>query len=117
MTSVGRGKFGPYIHHDKTYVSVPKDMDPMLITLEDAVKLVEEKRSAIEKQIIKTFDEKEGLQVLNGRYGPYLSYEKKNYKIPSGKEPAALTVDECMAIIDSQKDKGTKTTRRRKATK
>ncbi len=115
--SVGRGKFGPYIHHDKTYVSVPKDMDPMLITLEDAVKLIEEKRSAIEKQIIKTFDEKEGLQVLNGRYGPYLSYEKKNYKIPSGKEPAALTVDECMAIIDSQKDKGTKTTRRRKTTK
>ena len=114
--SVGRGKFGPYIRHDKTFVSVPKEMDPMAVTLEDAIKLIEEKRAAAEKQIIKTFEEKEGLQVLNGRYGPYLSYEKKNYKIPSGKEPSELTLEDCMAIIESQKEKGTKTTHRRKAT-
>ena len=114
--SVGRGKFGPYIRHDKTFVSVPKEMDPMAVTLEDAIKLIEEKRAAAEKQIIKAFEEKEGLQVLNGRYGPYLSYEKKNYKIPSGKEPSELTLEDCMAIIESQKEKGTKTTHRRKAT-
>ena len=115
--SVGRGKFGPYIRHDKMFVSIPKQMDPMLITLEEAINLIQEKRESIEKQIVKSFDDKKGLQVLNGRYGPYISFEKKNYKIPSGKEPSELTVEDCMAIIELQKNKETKVSRSKKRSK
>lgn len=103
--TVGAGRFGPYIKYGKSYVSVPKDMDPLSISLEEAVKVISEKKEAEAKKFIKSFDETEGLQVLNGRYGPYISYNGKNYKIPEDVEPADLTSDACFRIIELQKMK------------
>ena len=112
--SVGAGKFGPYIKFGKTYVSVPKDMDPLSVSLDDAVRIITEKRETEAKKFIKAFDEHEGLQVLNGRYGPYIAYEGKNYKIPDNVEPADLSAEACFKIIEIQKmKKETKKIRRK----
>ena len=80
--TVGVGRFGPYVRHNNAFVSIPKGTDPMSVTLEDAVALILSKREAAENKVIKTFESEPELQILNGRYGPYISYEKKNYKIP-----------------------------------
>lgn len=104
--TVGIGKFGPYIRHNNVFVSIPKDMDPMTISLEEAIELVKAKREAAEKKIIKTFDEEPELQILNGRYGPYISYQKKNYKIPENVEPKDLNLETCFKVIELQKEKG-----------
>lgn len=103
--SVGVGRFGPYVRVDKAFVSIPKGMDPLAISLEEAVELVVAKREAAENKIIKTFDEDADLQVLNGRYGPYIAYKKKNYKIPESIEPADLTVEACFKLMEVQKAK------------
>ena len=103
--SVGVGRFGPYVRVDKAFVSIPKGMDPLVISLEEAVELVVAKREAAENKIIKTFDEDADLQVLNGRYGPYIAYKKKNYKIPENIEPADLTMDACFKLMEVQKAK------------
>ena len=99
--SVGAGRFGPYVLHNKKYVSIPKDEDPMTITLERAVELIEEKRRAEEQRHLKTFEEDAKLEVLNGRYGPYIAYDGKNYRIPRElhQRAAELSYDECMDII------------------
>lgn len=101
--SVGVGRFGPYVLHDKKYVSLPKDEDPMTITLETAVKLIEEKRKQEKERHIKTFDEDPKLELLKGRYGPYLSYDGKNYHIDKKLQERALAGDmeyaECMDMI------------------
>lgn len=101
--SVGVGRFGPYVLHDKKYVSLPKDEDPMTITLETAVKLIEEKRKQEKERHIKTFDEDPKLELLKGRYGPYLSYDGKNYHIDKKLQERALVGDmeyaECMDMI------------------
>lgn len=102
---VGVGRFGPYVRHDKMFVSIPKGTDPMEITLDEAVELIKNKVDAQEKRFIKSFDANPDLQVLNGRYGPYISYQKKNYKIPGNVEPADLDLEACLKIIESQKDK------------
>ena len=104
--SVGVGRFGPYVRHDKAFVSIPKGTDPMSVTLEEAIELIKSKREAAENKVIKTFDEEPGLQILNGRYGPYISYEKKNYKIPENVEPKDLNLDACFKVIELQKVKG-----------
>lgn len=104
--TVGIGKFGPYIRHNNVFVSIPKDMDPMTISLEEAIELVKAKREAAEKKIIKTFDEEPELQILNGRYGPYISYQKKNYKIPENVEPKDLNLETCFKVVELQKEKG-----------
>ena len=104
--SVGVGRFGPYVRHDKAFVSIPKGTDPMSVTLEEAIELIKSKREAVENKVIKTFDEEPGLQILNGRYGPYISYEKKNYKIPENVEPKDLNLDACFKVIELQKVKG-----------
>ena len=103
--SVGVGRFGPYVRVDKAFVSIPKGMDPLAISLEEAVELVVAKREAAENKIIKIFDEDADLQVLNGRYGPYIAYKKKNYKIPESIEPADLTVEACFKLMEVQKAK------------
>ena len=103
--SVGSGRFGPYVRYDKMFVSVPKDIDPVTMTLADAEKLIREKQDAAAKRVIKTFDENPDLQVLNGKYGPYISYEKKNYKIPETIDAASLTLDACFKVIELQKEK------------
>ena len=103
--SVGVGRFGPYVRVDKAFVSIPKGMDPLAISLEEAVELVVAKREAAENKIIKTFADDADLQVLNGRYGPYIAYKKKNYKIPENIEPADLTVEACFKLMEVQKAK------------
>ena len=109
---VGVGKFGPYVRHNNVFVSIPKGTDPMSVTLEDAIALILAKRDIVENKVIKTFETEPGLQVLNGRYGPYISYEKKNYKIPENIDPKDLSLDACFKVIELQKIKGeTKKTR------
>ena len=100
--TVGAGRFGPYVLHKKVYTSLPKTLDPITITIGDAVKLIEEKRKQEAQKHLKSFDEDEKLEVLNGRYGPYLAYDGKNYRLPKAMHERAkeLTFDECMAIIN-----------------
>lgn len=112
--TVGAGKFGPYIRYDNTYVSIPKDKDAMTITFEEAVQMLKDKEEAEAKKVIKVFEDHPELQVLNGRYGPYISYENKNYKIPPTVEPADLTPETCLKVIELQKTKAeTKKTRKK----
>ncbi len=102
---IGAGRFGPYILHEKKYTSIPKGTDPLTITLEEAVTLINEKRQAESQKHLRSFDAEGKLQILNGRYGPYIAYDGKNYRIPKAQHQRAaeLTFDECMAIIDKQK--------------
>ena len=114
--SVAIGRFGPYVRHDGKFVSIPKDIAPASVTLDEAIALIEEKRQAEAKRVVKTFDEDADLQILNGRYGVYIAYKDGNYKIPKTvADPAALTYDEAMEIVKSQADRPAKTTRSRKA--
>lgn len=80
--SIGTGRFGPYVRHDNKYISLPKTLDPMAITLEEAIELIQEKRATEAQKHIKEFAEEPELQILNGRYGPYIAYKGSNYKIP-----------------------------------
>ena len=100
--TIGAGRFGPYVLHDKKYTSLPKDADPMAITLEEAIKLIEEKRKAETQKHLKIFLEDEKLEILNGRYGPYLVYDGKNYRLPKAlhERAAELKYEECMEIIN-----------------
>jgi len=99
---IGAGRFGPYVLHQKKYTSLPKEADPLTITLDQAIHLIQEKRLQDNKKHLKTFDEDEKLEVLNGRYGPYLVYDGKNYRLPKAMHARAeeLTYDECMKIIN-----------------
>lgn len=113
--SVGAGRFGPYIKHDGKYVSLPKDEDPLKVSLEKAVELILAKREAEAKRFIKSFEEDPEMEILNGPYGPYISYKKKNYRLPKDKKESAagLTFDECMKIINAETEKPKKTSRAR----
>jgi DNA topoisomerase-1 len=108
------GRFGPYILHDKKFVSIPKDFDPYTIDLEKAIELIENKRIADANKLIKQFDEDPDIQILNGRFGPYIKAGKKNVKIPKDKDPKELTLAECIALADATPEKkgrfGRKTT-------
>lgn len=109
------GRFGPYIKHDGKFVSIPKDNTPQAITIEEAIELINAKREAESKKVVKTFDEEPDLQILNGRFGVYISYKKANYKIPKTvTDPASLTLEQCKEIINNQPAK--KTTSRRRTT-
>ena len=100
--TIGAGRFGPYVLHAGKYTSLPKGTDPMAVTLEEAVQLIEEKRKADTQKHMKIFTEDDKLEVLNGRFGPYLCYDGKNYRLPKAMHEKAgeLTYDECMAIIN-----------------
>ena len=111
--TIGAGKFGAYIKHGTVYITLPKSHDPLKISLEEAVELIDEKREAEAKKIIKTFEEKAGLQVLNGRFGPYIAFDGNNYKLPKNITPADLTLEECMEIISKQQDGGKAPAKRR----
>ncbi len=102
---IGAGRFGPYVLHDKKYTSLPKGVDPMAITLEEAVGLINEKRQQESQKHLKAFDADGKLEIMNGRYGPYIAYDGKNYRLPKAMhaKAASLTYDECMAIIEKQK--------------
>ena len=101
--TIGAGRFGPYVLHDKKYVSIPKDEDPLTLTLERAIELIESKRKAEEERHLKKFDEDPKLEVLNGRYGPYIVYDGKNYRIPRDLHPKAaeLSYEQCMDIVNN----------------
>ncbi len=101
--TIGAGRFGPYVLHDKKYTSIPKDEDPMSITLERAIELIEDKRKAEQERHLKAFEEDPKLEVLNGRYGPYIAYDGKNYRIPRELHATAaeLTYQQCIDIVNN----------------
>lgn len=101
--TIGAGRFGPYVLHNKKYVSLPKEEDPMTISLETAIELIIKKREQEKERHIKTFAEDAKLEVLNGRYGPYIAYDGKNYRMPKDKHEhaAELTFEECMDIVNN----------------
>jgi DNA topoisomerase-1 len=98
---IGIGRFGPYVLHDKKYTSIPKDYDPYTIEYDQAVELIKNKRIADANKLIKSFPENPDIQVLNGRFGPYIKAGKKNVKIPKDREPASLTLEECVALAEA----------------
>ena len=100
--TIGSGRFGPYVLHDKKYTSLPKGEDPLTITLETAIKLIEGKRQEEIQKHLKSFTEDSKLEILNGRYGPYLNYDGKNYRLPKAlhEKVDSLTYEECMKIVE-----------------
>ena len=100
---VGAGKYGPYVNYGKVYISIPKEVDPVTLSLEGAVQLILQHRLDDAKRHLKTFEQDAELEVMNGRYGPYLSYKKQNYKLPRNLHDKAesLTYEECMEIINA----------------
>ena len=96
------GRFGPYVQHGKLFASIPKDEDPMSSDVDGAVKLIIEKKEADAKKMIKVFPENDEVQLLNGRWGPYLKIGKKNFKLPKDVEPEKLTLEECIHISENQ---------------
>ncbi len=115
--TIGAGRFGPYIKVGDAYVSLPKTHDPLAVTLEEATELIEAKRKSEAEKIIKSFDEETELQVLNGRFGPYIAYKGSNYKLPKSVTPAKLTLEECMEIVSKQQQEGGKAPAKRRYTK
>ena len=103
--SVGTGRFGPYIRHDKFYVSLTGVADPLTITLDEAVKLIVNKRESESKKVLKSFPGNPDMEVMNGRYGAYIAYQGSNYKIPKNMDPSTLTEEECQDIIKRQIEK------------
>lgn len=103
--SVAIGRFGPYVKHDGKFVSIPKDLSPTEITIEQAQELIVAKREAESRKHIKSFDSQPDLAVLNGRFGPYIAYKGNNYKIPKTvNDPAQLTIEQCMELIKTQEE-------------
>ena len=102
---IGMGRFGAYVLHQKKYTSIPKETDPMAISMEEAVALIQEKRQQESQKHLKAFDADGKMQILNGRYGPYIAFDGKNYRIPKAMHATAakLTFDQCMEIIEKQK--------------
>jgi DNA topoisomerase-1 len=107
---VAVGRFGPYIKHNNQYYSLPKSDDPALVTRERALEIMELKRRQDKEKIIRQFPENENVVVLNGRFGPYISISKSNYKIPKGTDPAGLNLEDCLKIAEAQEKSGKKKT-------
>lgn len=105
--TIGTGRFGPYVLHDKKYVSLPKGSDPMAVTLEEAIALINDKRQAEVERHLRQFEEEPELEVLKGRFGPYIAYKGTNYKLPKAlaDRAAELTLEECMAVVKDQEGK------------
>ena len=99
------GRFGPYIRHDGKFVSIKKEQDPHTITEDEAVQLILDKRESDANKFIKSFDENEDVSVLNGRWGPYIKFEKKNVKIPKDMVPEELTYEQCKELADKTPEK------------
>jgi DNA topoisomerase-1 len=113
IVTVAIGRFGPYVKHDGKFVSLKKEDDPNTVELERAIELIKEKREADKNKFIKEFSEEPDLQVLNGRYGPYIKYKKKNFKIPKSVEPEKLSLKDCMDIISKSETKKPKSGKRK----
>ena len=98
---IGTGRFGPYVMHMRKYVSLPKEENPMTVTLETAIELIEKKRQQDAQRHLKSFAEDDKMEVMNGRYGPYIAYDGKNYRMPKAMhdKAAELTYAECQEIV------------------
>jgi DNA topoisomerase-1 len=105
----GIGRFGPFIRYHDIFISIPKTTTPLSVTLEEAIELIEDKRKKEQERHIKTFKEDAELEILNGRYGPYITYKGSNYRLPKDVNPTSLTLEECRAIIAEFADKPAKT--------
>ena len=100
---IGAGRFGPYVLHNKKYVSLPKDENPMTVTLDAAINLIQKKRLQEAQRHLKTFEEDANMEVMNGRYGPYIAYNGKNYRMPKAlhEKASELTYEQCMDIVNN----------------
>ncbi len=114
--TIGAGRFGPYVLHNKQYVSLPKTEDPLTVTLETAVALIEQKRAQEKERHLKHFEEDPLMEVLNGRYGPYIAYDGKNYRMPKEWHDKAkeLTYAQCMEIVKNAPEPKARTKKARK---
>ncbi len=112
--TVSIGRFGPYVRHDNKFVSLGKEDDPFTVGLDRAIELIEAKREKDRKAVIKVFDEEPELRVLNGRWGPYISFKKKNYKIPKKMEAEKLSLDDCKKIISEAPEPKSRRARKKK---
>jgi len=114
---MGRSMYGPYVKYGKEYVSIPKEVNPLTLTLDDAIGLIEEKKRADAAKVLKTFDEDPDMQIRNGRYGPYVACKGKNYRIAkTTANPAELTYEQCLEIIKAQGEKPSRSARTSRAT-
>ncbi|WKN30463.1 type I DNA topoisomerase [Porifericola rhodea] len=113
MITANIGRFGPYVRHKNLFASLPKEDDPLSVDLERATELILAKRKAEAEKYIKVFDENEDVQVLKGRYGPYIKVGKKNVKIPKDKEPSELTLEECLELAEKAPEKKGRATKGR----
>ncbi len=102
--TVAIGRFGPYVKHNKLFFSIKKEYNPASVTLEDAIQIIEAKRKAEREKLIKSYDADPDVQVLNGRWGPYLVIKKQNYKIPKDRDAATLTLEDCYEIAKDPKN-------------
>jgi len=104
--NVGLGRFGPYIRHDSKFTSIPKEMDPLAVTLNEAIDLIKAKRESDAKKLLKVFPEDEEIRILDGRWGPYISYQKKSIRIPKDVEPKSVTLEQARELIKNAPAKG-----------
>ncbi len=104
---IGAGRFGPYIQHNKKYVSLPKTDDPLTVDLDRAIELIMEKREQEEKRHLQQFDEDPKMEVMNGRYGPYICYDGKNFRLPKAMQAKAgeLTYEQCLQVVNATANK------------
>lgn len=119
---VSIGRFGPYVRHKSKFYSIPKGEEPMDVSKERAIEIIEAKRQRDREKTIKEFPQDEKLKILKGRYGPYISQGRSNYRIPKDKGPESLTYEDCMQIIEtsgktSRKTSGKKTSSKKTAAK
>ena len=118
--TIGAGKYGPYVAHNNSYISIPKGIDPLKITFEEAVIMIHKKNIEEEERHLKKFEEDTEMEVLNGRYGPYITYKGTNYRLPKHlhEKVKELTLEECLKIVEEQGEKpATKSTTKRRYTK
>lgn len=114
--TVANGRFGPYVRHKAKYYSLPKDMDPLSCTQEQAIQLIQEKHASEEKSLLKTFAEDAELQIRDGRFGPYMKYKGGNYKLPNDVDPQSLSYEDCMKIVSEAPAKPARKSSARKGT-
>ena len=114
--TVANGRFGPYVRHKAKYYSLPKDMDPLSCTQEQAIQLIQEKHASEEKSLLKAFAEDAELQIRDGRFGPYMKYKGENYKLPKDVEPTSLSYEDCMKIVAEAPTKPARKSSARKGT-
>jgi len=109
------GRFGPYVRYDGKFYSIKNQYDPHDIEIDEAILVIEAKKKADAEKLIKSFDENPEFQILNGRWGPYLKAGKENVRIPKDRDPASLTLEECIQLAEEAKTKPKRRGRFRKS--